>query len=135
MIGENIGNSAVCKALDGLWQRQKSIANNIANHSTPGYKAKRVSFESALDQQIKKLTSKSKDDSKNDKYQKIRSINDTKITISSDAHTIERADGNNVNQELENIELAKTQIQYQYLIRSMTDSFGRMRYAISEGKK
>jgi flagellar basal-body rod protein FlgB len=52
-----------------------------------------------------------------------------------DFSTSERADGNNVNVEAENIDMAKTQIQYQYLTRGMSDMYSRLRYAISEGRK
>lgn len=135
MIGETVVSAVVNVALNGTWQRQKAIANNIANYSTPGYKAKKVSFEHTLNQEVGKLKLKSNSASTNHRQKKIRSINDTKIIVYSDYCTIERADGNNVNQELENIELAKTQIQYQYLIRSMSDRFSRMRYAINEGKR
>jgi flagellar basal-body rod protein FlgB len=65
----------------------------------------------------------------------LEAIRNSKISIYSDHSTAMRADGNNVDMDLENIEMAKVQIQYAYLSRSMTDMFSRLRYAISEGKK
>lgn len=133
MIGDSITSSILQRALDGTWQRQRAIANNIANHETPGYKAINVSFENSLVQEVQKLQIGSS--SAEGIAQGLENLKNSKINISSDYSTSERADGNNVNLEAENIDMAKTQIQYQYLTRSMTDMFSRLRYAISEGKK
>ncbi|QOX63961.1 flagellar basal body rod protein FlgB [Anoxybacterium hadale] len=133
MIGDSAVSAILQKALDGTWQKQRAIANNIANHETPGYKAVKVSFEANLDKEIQKLgksIAETKSIPKN-----LEAIKNSEISVFSDNTTTERADGNNVNLELENIEMAKAQIQYQYLTRSMTDMFSRMRYAISEGRK
>ncbi|HHU17500.1 MAG TPA: hypothetical protein GXZ70_04665, partial [Clostridiales bacterium] len=65
----------------------------------------------------------------------LEAIRNSEINVFIDRFTSERADGNNVNLDLENIEMAKVQIQYQYLTRSMTDMYSRLRYAISEGRK
>lgn len=35
-------------ALQGLWAQQQLIADNLANIDTPGYKAKRLDFESFM---------------------------------------------------------------------------------------
>lgn len=133
MIGDSAVSVILQKALDGTWQKQRAIANNIANYETPGYKSVKVSFEDSLDREIQKL-GKSIAETK-DVSQNLEAIKNSKISVFSDNSTIERTDGNNVNLELENIEMAKAQIQYQYLTRSMTDMYARMRYAISEGRK
>ena len=119
MIGDSVTPNLIQKALDGIWQRQKAIANNIANHETPGYKATKVSFEHALRKELLNGNN----------------IKDSKIEVFTDRSGEERADGNNVNLESENIEMARTQLQYQFLTRAMTDMYARLRYAISEGKK
>lgn len=133
MIGDSLTSAILEKALDGSWQRQRAISNNIANHETPGYKAIKVSFEDSLGREIQKLDSSIP--TKEKIVEGIKDINGSKIDVLSDYSTSERADGNNVNLDLENIEMAKSQIQYQYLVRSMTDMYSRLRYAISEGKK
>lgn len=133
MIGDSITSAILQKALDGTWQRQRAITNNIANHETPGYKAVKVDFENSLDQEIRKLENSVP--TKEKIIESIETLKDSEINVFSDNSTSNRADGNNVDLDLENIEMAKTQIQYQYLTRSMTDMFSRLRYAISEGKK
>jgi flagellar basal-body rod protein FlgB len=133
VIGDSLTSAILQKALDGTWQRQRAIANNIANHETPGYKAVKVSFEDSLKREIQKL-----EDSiptKEKMAESMEVILNSKIDIYKDQSTAMRADGNNVDMDLENIEMAKAQIQYTYLVRSMTDMFSRLRYAISEGKK
>jgi len=133
MIGDSVASSMMQKALDGVWQRQKAISNNIANQETPGYKAIKVSFEQSLLQEAKKFQNTPVTAEENEKN--IFSIENSKINFLTDYSTSERADGNNVNLETENIDMAKTQVQYQYLTRGMSDMFARLRYAISEGKK
>ena len=131
MIGNDSISAMMQKALDGTWERQKAISNNIANHETPGYKAQKVMFEDALKKELKNYAQISPQD----RGKGIQQILDSDITISSDNSTAERYDGNNVNLDSENMEMAKTQIQYQYLIRNMTNMFSRMRYAVTEGRK
>jgi flagellar basal-body rod protein FlgB len=131
MIGNSLTTAVVSKALDGVWQRQKAISSNIANYETPKYKAKKVSFEAAILSEMQKYTS----GSGFDPAQAQKAIAQTKIRTTIDGKGSERADGNNVNLDVENIDLAKAQIQYQYLVRSMTDTLSRLRYAVSEGRK
>lgn len=133
MIGDSITSAILQRALDGSWQKQRAIANNVANHETPGYKAIKVDFEKSLEKEIKKLENGIP--TKEKIAEGIDALKSSEIKVFSDYSISNRADGNNVDMELENIEMAKTQIQYQYLTRSMTDMFARLRYAISEGKK
>jgi len=137
MIGDSVTTALLQKALDGTWQRQRAISNNIANYETPGYKAKKVSFESMLEREannLLKASSGSGNPAKDveDIRQKILSLDIREYENNS---TEARADGNNVDLDAENIEMAKTQIQYQYLTRSLSDTIARLRYAISEGRK
>ncbi len=133
MIGDSITSAILQKALDGSWQRQRAIANNIANHETPGYKAIKVNFEDSLEREISKLENSVP--AKEKIAEGLEALKNSEINVYSDYSTSNRADGNNVDLDLENIEMAKAQIQYQFLTRSMTDMFSRLRYAISEGKK
>ncbi|NLK00895.1 MAG: flagellar basal body rod protein FlgB, partial [Clostridia bacterium] len=40
------------RSLDAAFTRQEVIANNIANHNTPGFKKSRVAFEEYLQQAL-----------------------------------------------------------------------------------
>ncbi|QEY34349.1 flagellar basal body rod protein FlgB [Caproiciproducens galactitolivorans] len=118
----NVTSSLLSKDLDGLWVRQKEISNNLSNLETPGYKSRTVSFED----QLQSLMSNS---DKTDMEQ-INEINKVqpRTTISDDLSM--RLDGNNVDVEKENIELARTQINYWYSLRTLSDYFARLKTAI-----
>jgi len=93
----------------------------------------KVNFEQTLKQEFKRLQAAPL--SRQELSRGITSIQNSGIRLSQDHSGSERADGNNVNIEAENIEMAKTQIQYQFLTRTMTDFYARLRYAISEGRR
>ncbi len=133
MIGYDAALAVLEKAMDGTWQKQRAIANNIANFETPKYKAIHVSFEASLKKEVDRLSGNIVSQAQYDQI--LGDIKDSKIKVYSDPSTSEREDGNNVNLDTENIEMAKTQLQYEFLTRSMTDLISRMRYAVTEGKK
>ena len=119
---DSVSINLLSKDLDGLWTRQQAISDNIANVDTPGYKSKVVSFE----QQLRSVL-----ESSDSQRETTRRIKDTRASVSvSDALTL-RADGNNVDVESENTELARTQINYLYSLRELSDHFTRLRYAIN----
>jgi flagellar basal-body rod protein FlgB len=43
MFGD-VSTSAIYEAMQGLWDEQQSVANNVANIDTPNFKAKDVNF-------------------------------------------------------------------------------------------
>lgn len=120
------------KALDGTWERNKAITNNIANENTPNYKRKTVSFEKQLKESIKcnKINLKTT----NKKHIKIGKSNFLPI-ISEDKSTSNRIDGNNVNIDKETGELAKNTIMYNALIQQITNDFRKIKNVIQEGSK
>lgn len=135
MIGDSITSALYQKALDGTWQRQKATSNNIANSETPGYKAIKVNFEDSLKAEISKIKTASNSSSTGflDKMESIQSINDSNISVYEGA-TSSRLDENNVDLESENIDMSKSVLQYYYLVRGVSDSYSRLKYAINGGK-
>lgn len=123
---DSVSINLMNKDLDGLWTRQQSISDNIANVETPGYKSKSVSFEDQLKALLTDNTASS-----SEIISDIQNVQ-PQITVSNDESL--RLDGNNVNVEEENIELARTQLNYMYSLREMSDYFSRLRYAITDGK-
>jgi len=111
------------KDLDGLWARQQAISNNIANVETPGYKAQTVSFEDQLQAQLSNKSATEKETANNIK-------NIQPVTTESTDETF-RLDGNGVDLEAENVEMARTQYNYMYTLRAMTDSFSRLKTVIN----
>lgn len=114
------------KGLDAVWMRQQVIANNIANAATPGYKSQRLEFEALLDQ---KLTEAGTDDKA-----RRAAIDETQPQIVRDENTFTQEDGNNVDLDYENVEMARAQMQYAYMANSLNSQINRLKYVITEGR-
>lgn len=113
------------KDLDGLWTRQQAISSNLTNWETPGYKSKEISFEEELQ---KSLSSQQK------RSEKVRVIESTQPQITVSQALSQRMDGNNVDVIQQNTELTRTQFNYMYSMRELSDYFSRLRYVITEGR-
>ncbi|WP_313341614.1 flagellar basal body rod protein FlgB [Sedimentibacter sp.] len=116
------------KGLDGLWLRQQVTMENIANYSTPGYKSKYVDFENFLKSHMENRYDKTISEINNQ-------IKSSKIVVDENDNLSLRLDGNNVDIEKENLQLAKTQFQYMYTVSEMNSYFSKLKSVISEGKK
>ncbi len=112
--------------LNGLWTRQQAISDNIANVDTPNYKSKEVSFEDQLQKQLATASGSDSD--------LISGIKDTDPIVTETDNLTSRLDGNNVDVEQQNIEMARTQLNYMYSLRELSDYFSRLKYAITDGK-
>ncbi|HEX2985404.1 MAG TPA: flagellar basal body rod protein FlgB [Caproiciproducens sp.] len=115
------------KDLDGLWSRQQAISDNLANIDTPGYKSKQVSFE---DQLASLLTG----NPVGTQNEIVNQIKETEPSTSVSTDKTSRLDGNNIDAEQQNIEMARTQLNYAYSLRELSDYFSRLKYAITDGK-
>lgn len=113
------------KGLDAVWLRQKVISNNIANSETPGYKRLNVEFEDL----IKNLIENNYEDIESLK----NAIESVEPVVTQDSASSTRLDGNNVVMDKENIELARAQLQYEYLVSSLSSQISRLKYAINGG--
>ena len=118
------------KAADASWLRETAITNNLANIDTPGYKRLDVDFQSVLKRELgmSKYTSLDK---------KVRGLNVdlTGLNVSTftdSANFSYRLDGNNVDVDTENVELASEQIRYQALTSSITSQFSCMKAAMGK---
>ena len=110
------------KAADASWTRESLIANNLANAETPGYKRQDIDFQTALKNELSnyKYTSL---DKKIDRVQ----LSNLNPMIYTDAENYSyRLDGNNVDIDTEQVELASEQIKYQALTTSITSEFQRL---------
>ena len=107
------------KSLDYLWAKQTTTLNNIANGETPGYKAKYVKFEDEFRNRLAAARKGTSADISNSRY----FIRNTKEESA-------RLDGNNVNVDVENVELARTTLQYQYELNSLNSDISRLRTII-----
>jgi flagellar basal-body rod protein FlgB len=101
------------RALDGVAEQQRTTAANIANASTPGYRAQRVSFQDSLLEAMN-----GGDDPRG-----------SAIT-SSDANTPGDLTGNTVQLDAEVTNQQREGLQYQALAQAMTFKLGLWRTAI-----
>lgn len=112
------------KAADASWTRNSLISNNIANVDTPGYKRKEIHFEDYL------LNAVSDGDSLDDDIANV-DLDTLTATTYTDYGTVSyRLDGNNVDIDTENAELAKNQIKYYTMLDSITQEFSRLKSVI-----
>lgn len=116
------------KAADASWTRYNVIANNIANKDTPGYKRKDVNFEEYL---LEELTGGSTN-SVREMVADVDLGNLNATTYTDNSSYSYRLDGNNVDIDVENVEMASTQIKYNALIDSMTHEFNMFRAALAK---
>lgn len=129
MIQSNAFNyiNVLDKAADASWTREGLISNNLANVDTPGYKRQDLDFESLLQQELSNYKYTSLDEKVN--AVDLSNLNPTVFTDS--AYYKYRLDGNNVDVDTEEVELASEQIKYQGLTTSITQEFERMKTVIS----
>ncbi|MFT4106033.1 MAG: flagellar basal body rod protein FlgB [Lacrimispora sp.] len=111
------------KALGHLWSRQQVTLNNIANVETPGYKARYVTFEDEFRSRLQASRhGTSKDMGK--------VISSSRYFTHDTKNESARMDGNNVNLDVENVELARTNLQYQYQVSALNSEVNRLRAVI-----
>ena len=116
------------KALDASNLRETVITNNLANINTPGYKRREVDFQSLLRQELDKIKWNSLDEKMNDVQ---LSHLDAGVHFDMQAYGYDyRLDGNNVDVDVENTELASEQLRYQLISDSVTQEFSRLQKAM-----
>mgnify|MGYP002771201441 FL=1 len=114
------------KAADASWTRESLITNNIANVNTPNYKRRDLNFESVLNEQLGSCKHESLD-------AKMRTVDLGQLnpmTYTDHSSLSYRLDGNNVDIDTEEAELASEQIKYQALTTSISKEFSRMKSVI-----
>ena len=119
------------KALDGSWMKNSAIANNIANVNTPGYKKDTVNFEDVLRSEMN-LNSGVNMTKTNARH--MDPYNSGTIVTEKVQDTSYRVDGNNVDIDVENAELAKNSIYYNSLITEINGQYNRLKTALRINK-
>ena len=128
MIGSDAYNyiNVLQQAADASWLRNSIISNNIANVDTPNYKRSDVQFETYLIEQLAGGDSM-------DSYVDGMDLSTLEATIYTDNVNLSyRSDGNNVDIDTENAELAKNQIKYNVMTDAISQEFSRLKTAIGK---
>lgn len=117
------------KGLDASWLRGQVISNNIANVDTVGFKSSSVQFESAF-----KAALESESFSTTCTNEKHIDFSNTADNVSASVvkndDTTMRMDGNNVDIDYQNAELAKNTIYFNTLVQQISSEFRRLNMAI-----
>ena len=113
---DDVTSQALHVALTGLAKRQRVTADNIANIQTPGFRAGKVQFESALADAVATGTSP-------DAVQPTvaRSLEPTQLN------------GNNVNLDEETLSNVDTGLRYQLALRAMDGKFSLISDVVKGG--
>ncbi len=121
----DIASTTLSKTLDAEATRQKTIANNIANVETPGYKRQYVSFEEELRLVLERKNG----------HGVREGLMGLAPNVCTDNTSASRPDGNNVNIDTEIADLAKASLKYRAAATLLENKIGMLRSAIMEGKQ
>ena len=125
---------ALEKALDTYSPRQQVISHNIANVNTAGYKRSYVSFEEELKQALGKKDGVSLKRAHPRHFGPAGSVAEVAGTVKRDLSTTMRTDGNNVDIDVENAELAMNTILYNAAATRLNQKLAAIRYVINGGR-
>ena len=122
---DSVTSSVLKTAMDGLAERQRVTADNIANINTPQFLAGRVGFEDALRQAVD--AGQGFDGETKARISQVALADAaTQPTVSRSLEPT-RTDGNNVNLDHEVISNIDTQLRYSLMIRAMDDQYSSIR--------
>ncbi|CDD47637.1 flagellar basal body rod protein FlgB [Firmicutes bacterium CAG:534] len=125
MLNSNVFDyvNVLGKAADASWLRNDILANNLANVDTPGYKRKDIDFES----QLRRALGSSRYESVDSKVSHVTSTELEGRVYTDAANFSYRLDGNNVDIDTENVELASNQIKYNGLMSGINQEFANLK--------
>ena len=132
---EDKTTQALAASLKYRQLRQELIASNIANAETPGYKAKKIDFEEALQRALdtdEQQTLKTTDS----KHFNVGGggFNNLQPEIYEDANGIVSPDGNTVDRDSEMAEMAENKIMYDASVQLLNKKLGLMKYAVGSDR-
>ncbi|HAU32303.1 MAG: Flagellar basal body rod protein FlgB [Desulfotomaculum sp. 46_296] len=127
---ENDNIVLLAKYLNVASMRQKLIAHNIANISTPGYKSLTLRFEDCL-QDALNPDKVNLGTSREEHISNIPDANKLEPFVEKDNTSGMRADANNVNLEHEMTVLSANTIQYNLVMQRLTDNLQQLSYVIT----
>jgi flagellar basal-body rod protein FlgB len=113
------------RQLDEKMARNRLIASNVANIDTPGFKAKDISFETALKSSQAQL------------QLRLTAPEHMPGSLAGTGQVVEsktpgRPDGNNVDLDEEMLKLSKNNIEYNTAVQFMTKRMTMMRNALDD---
>jgi flagellar basal-body rod protein FlgB len=114
-------------ALDATMLRHETIANNIANHNTPGYRARRVNFETHLSDMMAQLDNGGKD--------AVKSQIESLRAYLRDGNAVMISQDERVELDREMVRLAENTIRYQAILKAASKQGELFSLAINGGRQ
>ena len=107
------------RAIQGAATRQTALASNVANANTPGYRRQDVDFHSAL----RAAFAQGPDETP-------KALENASFSPQVDSNTVMQADGNGVDVDVENADIAKNGLEYESLVAAARARLDIIRYAM-----
>lgn len=114
------------KSMAYLWTKQAAILDNISNVETPNYKAKVVTFEESLRDQLEHAANFTADAKKS--VRKVLDTHDDFFVF--EAQEVTRMDDNGINITEQASELIRNTYQIQYVMQSISSDLSILRTAV-----
>jgi flagellar basal-body rod protein FlgB len=135
MISDDKTIQALAASINFRQMRQELISSNIANADTPGYKAKRIDFESALARALD-VDGEMKMNAGDDKHHNVGSGGFTNLEpeIYEDSNGVVSEDGNTVDRQDEFAKMAENKILYDAAVQLLNKKLGLMKYVIQSDR-
>lgn len=115
------------KSMGFLWTKQAAILDNIANAETPNYKAKVVTFEETIRDQLEQTLTKELKPSRRTRA----ALEEAETAVSVfEAQEVTRTDDNGVSVTDQMVELARNAYQTQYVMQCITGNLSLLRTAV-----
>lgn len=122
---------ALATSLNFRQVRQDIISSNIANSETPGYKAKKIDFEEAL-QRALDIDGQQSLQVENSQHFNVGQggFKNLQPEIYDDPNGIVSEDGNTVDRDAEMANMAENKILYDASVQLLNKKLGMLKYAV-----
>lgn len=120
---------ALDMSLGAAGKRQEVLAGNLANVNTPMYKRQDVAFEDTLAKALDEHQQAGAQAPAGDPLAGLAP------NVTTDGSTAMRADGNNVDIDMEMSLLAENNVRYNALVQLASKKLNTLEYVISDGRR
>lgn len=119
------------RVLDLRMKAHEVYTSNIANANVPQYKAKKIEFDRALEEAVEQSDSGRTLQGRELALE--AAVQDVNAAVYEDPTAPMKGNGNTVNMEQQQTELAKNTIAYDTAIQLINKKFAMARYVLQEG--
>lgn len=118
------------RLLDAAQQQQRTLAKNIANQHTPGYRREEVDFDAILED-LEGSSSIRMEQTSDTHFESLRERKNQKIEPVQTDDPIPRGEINNVKIDEEMAATARIQIYYSMMVKEMNNKFKQLHWSVT----